>query len=248
MRNLLLILVAVVGVNAMVKATPPADSSIEQLADAPTFVAPEPVAEPKAKSPYAIAWESAQTSGKLAVFIKMERCEPCEKALPLFTEFAASGGYAAVVLDIEQDRELVAEIGKASIAPQIIVYEKRDGEWFKRSVIGNKPSEIKSAMAGANAVGEGLILSTSPTARPCSCESCPRDCAANGCKCADSSTVEQQSPVEQRSTIQRLRGCGSQCNSEAALFCGKQPSAGSGCASCGVSQGLPRRSFFRGRR
>ena len=223
MRNLLLILVAVVGVNALSNATPPADSSIEQLANVPTFVSPEPIAEPKAKSPYAIAWESAQASGKLAVFIKMERCAPCEAALPLFTELAASGGYAAVVLDIEKNRELVAEIGKTSIAPQIIVYEKRDGEWFQRSVIGNKPSEIKSAMAGANAVAGGLILSTPATARPCSCVNCPRDCVSNGCKCETQKS-----------------GCSNGS-------CGRQP-AGSGCSSCGVSQGLPRRSFFRGRR
>lgn len=208
MRNLLLILVAVVGANVLSNATPPADHSIDERSPAVAEVAkPEPQRE---RSPYEIAWNTAQASGKLAVFIKMERCGPCEAALPLFTELAASGGYSAVVLDTEKDAELVAEIGRSGIAPQVVVYERKDGEWFQRSVIGNNPSEIKRVMAGANAVGEGLILSTSPTARPCSCESCPRDCAANGCSC------------------------------------GKQP-AGNGCASCDVSQGLPR-MFRRGRR
>lgn len=207
-----------------VLGTPPADSTIEQLADAPKFVDPEPIAEPKAKSPYAIAWESAQASGKLAVFIKMERCGPCEAALPLFTDLAASGGYAAVVLDTVKDDELVAEIGKSGIAPQIIVYERTNGEWFQRSVVGNKPNEIKRVMAGANATPGGLILSTPGVARPCSCESCPRDCALQSCTCDAQKSV---------------------CSNGS---CGKQPSAGSGCASCGVSQGLPRRGFMRGRR
>lgn len=265
MRNLLLILVAVVGVNALSNATPPADSTIEQLADAPKFVDPEPVAEP-VKKPWAI-WASysdahfaAQDTGNLAIFIKQDRCDPCDKALPVFTELAASGGYAAVVLDTEKDAELISEMGAtASLAPQIIIYKRTNGEWDRHSVIGNKPSEIKrvmagnlmgagdyapygycpycnskgvsrerspngndrcerghvypsrkAVMAGANATPGGLILSTPGVARPCSCESCPRDCVANGCSC------------------------------------GKQP-AGSGCASCGVSQGLPR-MFRRGRR
>jgi len=223
MRNLLLVLVSVAGFDAMVRATQPADSTIEQLADAPKFVEPGPVAEPKAKSPYAIAWESAQASGKLAIFVKMERCGPCEAALPLFTELAASGGYSAVVLDTVKDADLVAEIGKSGIAPQVVVYERKDGEWFQRSVVGNKPNEIKRLMAGENAVAGGLILSTPATARPCSCVNCPADCVSQSCTC------ETQNG-----------GCSNGS-------CGKQPSAGSGCASCGVSQGLPR-MFGRGRR
>lgn len=219
MRNLLLILVAVVGVNALSNATPPADSTIEERSPVVAEVSkPGPQRE---RLPYEIAWNTAQTSGKFAIFIKMERCGPCEAALPLFTELATSGGYAAVVLDTEKDAELVADVGKSGVAPQVIVYEKRDGEWFQRSVIGNKPNEIKRVMAGENAVAGGLILSTPATARPCSCESCSRDCAANGCSCGKQSG-----------------GCGAACELR-----------GSSCASgnCGISSGNRRGFGFRRR-
>lgn len=211
MRDALLILSVVLGLNAMASSTPPADQSIEQIAEAPKFVDPSPVEVPKAKSPYAIAWETAQTTGKLAVFVKMERCEPCEKALPLFTELVASGGYAAVVLDMEKDSELVGRIGKSGIAPQVIVYEKRDGEWFQRSVVGNKTRDIQIALAGKNPGAGGVsILSTpAPGRSSCSCDSCPRDCEANGCDCSVSKSAASgscSSCGESRSLPRFFRG------------------------------------------
>jgi glutaredoxin len=216
MRDALLIVSVVLGLNAMASSTPHADQTIEQIAEAPKFVSPEPVAEPVAKKDaYSVAYAEAETTGKLCVYIGATWCKYCPAAKATFEANAPKQG--SVCLDFDADSKYVKDIQAATgvtSVPQVVVYTKVSGEWIVSHVVGNKTRDIQIALAGKNpgATGVSILSTVAPGRSSCSCDSCPRDCAANGCDC------------------------------------GKQPSAGSGCASCGVSQGLPRRGFMRGRR
>lgn len=226
-RFLILVTLVLAGIASasVVPATTPADSSIEQRATNASFdlfakiadeakpplpsITPTPARPPVTQPPvkrrdsYAIAYESAQSSGRLFLFLTMPGCEPCKVALRQFESLATQSGGACVVLDLGSDEANVranAEPHNGQLAfPQIIRYRLVAGEWLKSTVIGNKPDEIFNLMRGDHvAVSEdntpllpSTIVRVASHQKPCpgGCKNCPADCAANGCvNCANGST------------------------------------------------------------
>lgn len=155
----------------------PPDHSIEQrIAEQ---VAVTPVVH--AKDAYTVAWEEAQKTGKLCIYIGAKWCPHCPKAQAAFRENAVASGGACVELDADNPADkpyidkIVREHGKGRGIPQTVVYQKFGDEWQIKTVIGNRPSDIKAAMTNLQAA-ESVVK--------CSCKNCTRSCRFGGnCAC-----------------------------------------------------------------
>lgn len=205
------ILVAVTLVTA--KAAPqvglPADHTIETRsplaiklqADAQHYAAVTAAEEavgqarPKSGDAYSDAYKAGLSLGKFCIFIGADWCNACPAGKKLFREHAIESGGACVELNVDRDKEYVREIQaghkKGNSIPQVVVYVVRNGEYELESVvIGPDASKIKAAML-PKVVGIGVVpaenLSLTHCGK-CHCETCPGDCAANGCHCGSSAS------------------------------------------------------------
>jgi len=169
----------------------PADHSIEQalpvnlFADSAKAEADEPKPAEVAivnesGDAYELAYEAAQTSGKMAVFICMEGCRPCKPAKEEFQKLSASVGYPCVMLDYNLHRAKCEQIlGETFAVPALVIFERRDDErWWQVDYAGS-PEVLRSVM---QPVSNGAA-SFGPE---CLCEKCPDNCPANGCNCSAS--------------------------------------------------------------
>lgn len=146
----------------------PADATIEAI---------------KPKSAYAAAHELGEKRGKLCVFVGATWCGPCQPAKALFRKLATEAGDSASCVELDVDRdaatagEMLAIANQTSI-PCVLVFSKRDGEWFVKLPACSE-SSLRAKMIGTN--GQASFA-----AECIGCKSCPADCAANGCGCSSS--------------------------------------------------------------
>ena len=146
--------------------TEPADSTIEAI---------------KPKSGYAAAHALGEQRGKLVVFVGAEWCGPCKAFEPVFRKVTESLGDTTAVAELDVDRdaatagEMLAIANRTSI-PCVLVFTKNDGEW---TVTLPQCSEAALRAAIINPNGQASFA-----AECVGCQSCQRDCAANGCGCS----------------------------------------------------------------
>lgn len=192
----LLIIAAAVQIQARptVQGIPaPADNSIEQALPVNLFddvvtpkVEPEvekpaevEVAEAKPVSAYGAAYSDYQVNGKLIAYIGASWCPHCPKAKAEF-EKRAEGRSDCVVLDIDKDAEAKEIMDGYRSVPVIFVFGTVDGKQTKRRYSASK-QDLDAIFAKQGQA------SFAPECLSCGCQSCPRDCAANGCNCSSSS-------------------------------------------------------------
>ena len=147
----------------------PADSTIEAI---------------KPKSGYAAAHALGEERGKLVVFVGAKWCGSCKAFEPVFRKIVESLGDTAAVAEIDVDRDAATAgemlaIANTSLIPCVLVFTKNDGEW---TVTLPQCSEagLRAAIIGPN--GQASFA-----AECVGCQSCPANCAANGCGCSMSS-------------------------------------------------------------
>lgn len=178
---------------APVKSPAPADHSIELAI--PSFSAipesePEPAKEPEMASAqpvsaYRQAYGEYQASGKMIVYIGASWCPHCPKAKADF-EKRAQGRSDCVVLDIDRDDEAKEIMDGYRSVPVIFVFDTVDGKQTKKRHNASQRDldTIFAKQGQASFAAECLSCSKCSN---CSCSNCPRDCAANGCNCSESS-------------------------------------------------------------
>lgn len=144
----------------------PADSTIEAI---------------KPKSGYAAAHALGEERGKLVVFVGAKWCGPCKAFEPVFRKVVENLGDTAAVVELDVDRdaatagEMLAIANRTGI-PCVLVFAKVDGEWTLTLPQCNE-SALRAAITKPN--GQASFA-----AECVGCNSCPRDCAANGCGCS----------------------------------------------------------------
>lgn len=157
--------------------------TVEPVGDVLKDEASEPADTTIGRSPlsrYAIAYADAEVKGKLCVFIGAKWCGPCGPAKDRFRALAAMlGDVPCVELDINTDKDAPDLLDGHSL-PCVIVYELKAGEW-SRLRSGGDPQVMREIMLG-EPTGQASF------AAECvgGCQSCPANCAANGCGCEHS--------------------------------------------------------------
>lgn len=162
---------------------PQVEKTAETNAAPQIVLASEQVGQPKPveQDEYAKAYEAAQLSGKLCVYIGTSRCPYCPGAKAAFRDASSQCNGACVELDADNKahqkyiRDIQREHGKGSGIPQVVVYQKFGDEWQWKVVVGNKPTEIKAAMTNLQAMDKVV---------KCECSNCTRSCRYGGnCAC-----------------------------------------------------------------
>jgi hypothetical protein len=167
----------------------------------------KPVESPVAEAPvakrytYADAYRSFEKCGKLCVLITTNNCPPCEEAHKWFRAVALSrNSGACIVLHEVDDAAEVADIKEDGAGfPQLIVYHAASGtdvdtgEPSRQVLVGYREiSTSGEALAFSRSRGTPKTVATNTSFQKCAggCDSCPADCAANGCHCGHTQAAQ----------------------------------------------------------
>ena len=107
---------------------------------------------------YKTAYERAQAVDKpLLVLITAEWCPPCKvmksTTIPELMQKSAFKEFHYTTVDLDKEAKLARQLIGDRGVPQLIMYEKRDGNWVRRYLRGYKSAPVVEAfIAQANNV------------------------------------------------------------------------------------------------
>ena len=107
---------------------------------------------------YKTAYERAQEGDKpLLVLITAEWCPPCQvmksTTIPALMQKSAFKEFHYTTVDLDKESKLARQLIGDRGVPQLIMYEKRDGNWVRRYLRGYKTAPVVEAfIAQANNV------------------------------------------------------------------------------------------------
>ena len=107
---------------------------------------------------YKTAYERAQAGDKpLLVLITAEWCPPCKvmksTTIPELMQKSAFDGFHYAAVDFDKESKLAQQLIGDRGVPQLIMYEKRDGNWVRRYLRGYKTAPaVEAFIAQASSV------------------------------------------------------------------------------------------------
>jgi len=115
---------------------------------------------------YKTAYERAQAGDKpLLVLITAEWCPPCQvmksTTIPELMRKSAFKGFHYSTVDLDKESKVARQLIEGRGVPQLIMYEKRDGKWMRRYLMGYKsPEMVEAFVAQANTFRTAAAEST----------------------------------------------------------------------------------------
>ncbi len=115
---------------------------------------------------YKTAYERAQAGDKpLLVLITAEWCPPCQvmksTTIPELMKKSAFQDFHYATVDLDKESKLARQLIGDRGVPQLIMYEKRDGNWVRRYLRGYKSAEtVEAFVAQANSFRTASAQST----------------------------------------------------------------------------------------
>jgi thiol:disulfide interchange protein len=102
---------------------------------------------------YKTAYERAQEGDKpLLVLITAEWCPPCQvmktTTIPELMQKAAFKDFHYATVDLDKEKKLGRKLIGDRGVPQLIMYEKRDGQWVRRYLRGIQTPQTVEAFVG----------------------------------------------------------------------------------------------------
>ena len=107
---------------------------------------------------YKTAYERAQAGDKpLLVLITAEWCPPCQvmktTTIPELMRKSAFKDFHYSTVDLDKEATLARQLIGNRGVPQLIMYEKRDGQWVRRYLRGYKSAQtVEAFVAQANSL------------------------------------------------------------------------------------------------
>jgi thioredoxin-like negative regulator of GroEL len=113
---------------------------------------------------YATAYGRAQEGDKpLLVLVTATWCPPCQvmkqTTIPQLTQKNAFKGCHWATVDLDQEKELGRSLIGDRGVPQLIMFEKKEGQWVRRYMAGYKSAQVVEAfMARSNSYRTASLL------------------------------------------------------------------------------------------
>jgi thioredoxin-like negative regulator of GroEL len=97
-------------------------------------------------STYAEAYQEASETGKpLLVMVTATWCGPCQNmkatVLPEIRRRGILNEFSFGVVDVDQERRLVQQLGGTGPIPQLVCYRQGKGQWYRSKMIGNRGAD-----------------------------------------------------------------------------------------------------------
>ena len=99
---------------------------------------------------YTTAFEQAQTGDKpLLVLVTATWCPPCQvmknTTIPQLMQKQAFKDCHWAAVDFDAEHEIAMQLTEGKGVPQLIMFEKRDGQWIRRRIAGYKDANTVEA-------------------------------------------------------------------------------------------------------
>lgn len=95
---------------------------------------------------YAEAYREASETGKpLLVMVTATWCGPCKAmkstVLPEVQRRGILKNFSFGLVDVDQEQQLVQQLGGAGPIPQLVCYRQGKGQWYRSKLIGNRGAD-----------------------------------------------------------------------------------------------------------
>ena len=113
----------------------------------------QPMTEP---TDYKTAYQRAMKGDKpLLVLVTAEWCPPCQRmkqsTIPQMMKSDSLEGFYFATVDLDKDPKNAKNLIGDGKVPQLILFEKKNGEWKTRSMIGFGSPDLVRSFLGTNA-------------------------------------------------------------------------------------------------
>ncbi|MCH2179754.1 MAG: thioredoxin family protein [Mariniblastus sp.] len=109
-------------------------------------------------SDYKSAYEKAQAGNKpLLILVTAEWCPPCQRmkktTIPKLMAKEAFKDFNFAAVDLDKERDLARKLIGSRGVPQLIMYERKEGQWIRRYLRGAQtPQTVEAFIGRANLI------------------------------------------------------------------------------------------------
>jgi thioredoxin-related protein len=102
---------------------------------------------------YKSAYEKAQAGNKpLLILVTAEWCPPCQRmkktTIPKLMAKEAFKDFYFATVDLDKERDLARKLIGSRGVPQLIMYERKEGQWIRRYLRGSQTPQTVEAFIG----------------------------------------------------------------------------------------------------